>query len=565
MKPVDSTFQVRMMNRRFRKALLAGLISGAALSAACDEDPSGPSLVAPTGVQVTALSPSSVRVTFNAVSGATGYVVQRADGTSANFATVGEPAATSHDDTGLNPATAYRYRVATRIGGETSTFSAEANVTTPGPGSVTIDTDITVNRTLYADTVYTLKGFIHVANGATLTIQPGTRIIGDFSTLGSSLFILRGSRIRAMGTSEKPIVFTSSRAAGQRQPGDWGGLILVGNARINRAGNINIEGTNTGASNPAVNYGGGTDDTDSSGELHYVRVEFAGFGPAPNQELNSFTFAAVGSGTQLDHLQSMAGLDDAFEFFGGRADAKYLVSYESGDDHFDMSEGYSGRLQYLIAYQSKVLVPRNGAGNVSGDPQGIENDGCDGPGCTDGQLSQPYTMPLVANFTLVGTGPGPVDATSGGYGMVLRRGTGGFYVNGLVTNWPKAAISIRDQASTGARIANGDFVLRSVLSSDNATLFQSGQITIDATANALETASTSAAQLFSAFSADPSSETQLDWMPAANSAARTGGLTAFTGALATRGGTVVTGTAFRGAVDPAGAKWWQGWTIYADN
>ena len=87
-----------------------------------------------------------------------------------------------------------------------------------------------------ADTVYTLKGFIHVTNGATLTIQPGTKIQGDFNTLGSSLFIMRGAKINAVGTADLPIVFTSSRAAGQRQPGDWGGLILVGNAPSNRSG-----------------------------------------------------------------------------------------------------------------------------------------------------------------------------------------------------------------------------------------------------------------------------------------------------------------------------------------
>jgi len=552
------------MMSRSRAMLWAGLAAAAVAAAACEDDPSGPVLVAPAGLQVTPISPSALRISFTAVSGATGYVIERATGT-ATFSIVAEPAGTSYDDTGLTPSTAYRYRVATKIGSQTSAFSTEATANTPAPGSIVIDTDITTSRTLRADTVYTLRGFIHVANNSTLTIEPGTRIVGDFNTLGSSLFIMRGSKIMAMGTAEKPIVFTSSRPEGQRQPGDWGGLILIGNARINRTGTVNLEGTNTGANNPAINYGGGVDDADNSGELHYVRVEFAGYGPAPNQELNSFTFAAVGSGTQMDHLQSMSGLDDSFEWFGGRADAKYLVSYESGDDHFDMSEGFSGRLQYLIAYQSKVLVPRTGAGNVSNDPQGIENDGCDGASCSNGQDSQPLTIPLVANFTLVGTGPGPVDATQGGYGMVLRRGTGGYYINGLVTRWPKAAISIRDQASTGARISNGDFILRNVLSSDNATLFQAGQITVDATANALESATTSANALFTAFSADPSNATQLDWMPAAASAARTGGMAALTGAIATKAGTFLAGTAFRGAVDPAGARWWQGWTIYADN
>src|SRR5690606_34666668 len=105
----------------------------------------------------------------------------------------------------------------------------------PGPGvepppaageKVAVITDnITADRTFYADTTYVLSGFIKVANGATLTIQPGTRIVGDYEIPGSSLFILRGSRIIAEGTPDRPIVFTSARPEGERRPGDWGGLI----------------------------------------------------------------------------------------------------------------------------------------------------------------------------------------------------------------------------------------------------------------------------------------------------------------------------------------------------
>src|SRR5687767_364746 len=95
------------------------------------------------------------------------------------------------------------------------------------PGDATINADITASRTLYADTTYTLSGFIKVANGATLTIQAGTKIIGDFDVPGSSLFVLRGAKINAVGTAENPIVFTSERSTG-REAGDWGGLIIVG-------------------------------------------------------------------------------------------------------------------------------------------------------------------------------------------------------------------------------------------------------------------------------------------------------------------------------------------------
>jgi hypothetical protein len=109
-----------------------------------------------------------------------------------------------------------------------------------------------------------------------------------------------------------------------------------------------VEGTGTdgtavvGGKNYEVLYSGGTTATDNSGTLQYVRVEFAGFAPSLNNELNSFTFAAVGSGTRASFLQSMAGLDDSYEFFGGGFDLDHLVAYETGDDMFDMSEGLSG-------------------------------------------------------------------------------------------------------------------------------------------------------------------------------------------------------------------------------
>ncbi|HYJ80160.1 MAG TPA: hypothetical protein VEW03_11185, partial [Longimicrobiaceae bacterium] len=365
--------------------------------------------------------------------------------------------------------------------------------------------------------------------------------------------------------AEKPIVFTSNRASGC-EPGDWGGLVIVGNGIINRADPVLLEGTNTGGTNVAVNYSGGTNNQDDSGELRYVRVEFAGFGPAPNQELNSFTFAAVGSGTRLSYLQSLAGLDDSFEWFGGAVDGRYLVSYESGDDHFDASEGYVGRNQFLIGFQSTIIPPRSGSGNTSTDPQGIENDGCAGTNCLNGATSQPFTVPVFANFTLVGLANTGVSApAAGGRGVVLRRGTGGFYVNGLVSRWPAAAIAIRDQA-TADRIAAGDLAVRNVLVAESGAMFETGAgtFTVDSVANAIQTATTGTAAQFTIFAATPTTA-GLDWTPAAASAARTGGMATFSGTLATRAGSFVTGTAFRGAADPNGPKWWQGWTLYARN
>ncbi|HUF11913.1 MAG TPA: fibronectin type III domain-containing protein [Longimicrobiales bacterium] len=560
------------MLSRWKKLLPSIILAGAAMVGACDDDgdPTGAdTLTAPGNVQATAASNTSATVQFGAVSGADGYVIERAPGTAGEFALLTEVTATTHTDSGLEPGAVYRYRVAATRGTETSAFSAVAVVELPDLPTADIVGDITANRTLRADTVYTLGGFVHVTNGATLTIEPGTLIRG---IPASALFIMRGAKIEAVGTAAAPIVMTSSRAVGQRQPGDWGGLVIVGNGIINRGPSVQLEGTGTvggtvPGTNYAIDYGSGTNNADDSGHLEYVRIEFAGFGPVQDAELNSLTLAAVGSGTTIRYVQALGGLDDHFELFGGAVDMQYLVSYESGDDHFDMSEGYVGRIQYAIAFQSVVLTPRPGAGNVSNDPQGIENDGCAGANCFNGQNSVPLNIPLVANFTLIGTGPGVVPA-GGGRGMMLRRGTGGYYVNGVIARWPAYAITLRD-AATNQRITDGDLLLRNLLAAGNGATFEpddpassTRHYSVDAGANAIETNSSAPASLFTSLTA---SLEGLDWTPPAGSPAASGGLTSFTGAIATRAGTFVTPTSYRGAADPAGARWWASWTNYARN
>lgn len=579
---------------RFSSRVLAGALAMASLSlAACsgDDGPTEPVVNPPLGLQVTALGATSVRLSFNANAGDNSYIVERASGAAGGFSqagTVPAPAAggpVTWDDTGLAAQTSYRYRVKAVRGSSQSTYTAEQLVSTLAFGAFSRDvtTDITTNTTWYADTTYILKGFIHVANGATLTIQPGTTIKGDVNTLGASLFVLRGAKLNAVGTADAPIIFTSSQPAGQRKPGDWGGVILVGNATINRTGvDIELEGTNTVAgtapgTNYRVTYHGGTTDTDNSGELRYVRVEYAGFAPSLNNELNSFTFAAVGSGTKLSHLQVLAGLDDSFEWFGGTVDATNLVSYESGDDHFDMSEGFRGRLQHLIALQTTRLTPRTGAGSASSDPQGIENDGCEGAGCQNGRNSTPLTTPVVANFTLVGTNDVATSGTSGGVGMMIRRGSGGWYLNGILARWPRAAVSLRD-AETYARAGSvatpdlntADLAMRNLLVLESAVVFQTGgsatQNALDLVSNAITQDAATSTAVFTAFPAAITAQTTasaFDWTPAAGSPAAMGGLGALSGKLATAAGTAVAGTAYRGAAAPGGAKWWQGWTAYS--
>jgi hypothetical protein len=584
-----------MMALELRKLAAAALLLAAPLLGACSDadNGDGPVTPAPTAL-VVAPGATSATLTFTGSTGAT-YVVERADGGAAfaQVATVPAPAsgvAVTYVDQGLDPQTQYRYRVSAVVGGVRSAFTSEVSTTTLalGAAAAEITQDITADRTLYADTTYTLNGFIHVTNGAKLTIQPGTTIKGKYETLGSSLFIMRGAQILAEGTEARPIVFTSSRAAGERQAGDWGGLVIIGNSSVNRSGDPEIEGTGTvggtdSGTNYRVSFGNAAtpNDADNSGILKYVRVEFAGYAPSLNNELNSFTFASVGSGTKLSYLQAMGGLDDSFEWFGGTVDADHLVSYEAGDDHFDMSTGYRGRAQYLIAYQSGVPIGiRANAGAFSGDPQGIENDGCDGAGCDLAFNSTPLTIPLVANFTLVGTGNTASSGGNGGVGVFLRRGTGGYYVNGLLARWPRAAFSVRD-ADTYARAGNAaspdlattDLAIRNVTFVETPTVFQAAsgtnvQNVFDQSDNALVANAGPAAAAFTALPAtvdDATTAAAFDWTPPAGSAGAAGGLETFTGKLAAKAGTAFPGTSYIGAAAPGGPKWWQNWTVYLRN
>jgi hypothetical protein len=277
---------------------------------------------------------------------------------------------------------------------------------------------------------------------------------------------------------------------------------------------------------------------------------------------------AVGSGTRTEHVQAMAGLDDSFEFFGGAADARYLVSYEAGDDHFDWSEGFSGRLQYLIAFQTGFLEPRNGAGTTSTDPRGFEGDGCENnkPGCT--YANAPYSMPVFANFTLIGPGTGGYGSITDGNGMVVRRGSGGSFINGVIARWPGNAISVRD-AESGALMTLDSLMVRNVTFADNGGTFDNGNggftLNLDVPANNITASASGAAALFTSLT--PSS---LDFTPSATASIRTAGTTTLPAKILARGGNffggALAGTAYQGAADPnAATKWWAGWTKYAKN
>jgi hypothetical protein len=552
--------------RTFRAAAMAALVAvGLAACGDDDGDDGNGLLPAPTGLTAVATSETSVDVSWTAVNGATSYQLERADASApGTFTQVGGAiAAATYTDDGVSPATAYSYRVAAVNSEGTGTFSNTVSVTTAGLKIATLSGNITVDRTLYADTLYTLSGYVKVGNGRTLTIQPGTTIVGDAAVPGSSLWILRGSKIDAQGTADAPIVFTSSHAAGERHPGDWGGIIMIGNGIINRSGTVLTEGPQ-GITEP---YSGGTDNTDNSGILRYVRIEFAGYDVSngAGQELNSLSLYAIGSGTTLEFVQSLAGLDDSFEWWGGAVDGRNLVSYESGDDHFDWTEGYRGRNQFLIAFQSVRLDPAPGTGTQSTDPEGFEADGCNGTGCDLGFSSQPFSRPVFANFTIIGPGTATPITGSGDVGAVLRRGTGGYLTNGIIARWQRQGISVRDP-ETATMIANDSLNVVNLLLAENTANYDPigtnvGQETVFAADNHVQAAGTAAA-LFTSLTAPG-----LDWTPAGGSAAATGaGVVVIPGDYTANffAGTL-TNTTYFGAADPAGAKWWEGWTSYATN
>ena len=432
----------------------------------------------------------------------------------------------------------------------------------PGqPGTAQLSGDITRSRTLYPETTYVLHGPVRVRNGATLSIEAGTTILGDTAVIGSSLLIDRGAKILAQGTLEHPIVFTSQRPAGRRRPGDWGGLSIVGNARIHQqVDHIQTEGPPGGT----VDYAGGTNDDDDSGVLRYVRIEFAGQRIEGSLKMNSLSLYAVGRKTTLEYVETLAGLDDAFKYFGGTVDGRFLVAYEPQDDAFDVSQGWRGRDQYVVAVLSTVLDGYDGQG--TDDRSFLESDGCEAgvTGCPASFDAAPYSMPFFANFVAIGPWSWDV-ARYGGNGIVIRRGSGATLVNGVVARWPKSALTVRD-AFTETMRQRDSLTISNLFFTQNGSNFDPagsfyGQRDKFA-GSSIEESSFDAASLFVRY--EPSTGS-FEWEPAAGSPIATGGLSPFSGRIAARAGSFALPSSFRGAAGIGGVQWWRGWTSYARN
>ena len=300
--------------------------------------------------------------------------------------------------------------------GNTVTIT-QVNVTDNGEGTGTI--------TWTNDKVWVLDGFVFVNEGQTLTIEAGTIVKGKSGQgeQASALVVAQGGKLIAVGTVQEPIIFTSEADAIVKTPdgstclntslgasvrGLWGGVIVLGKARLNAATlSRHIEGIPLEETRAKY---GGNEDTDDSGALKYISIRHGGTDIGAGNEINGLTMGGIGSGTTIDHIEVFANKDDGFEWFGGTVNTKYLVSAFNGDDAMDYDEGWRGLNQYWFVYQE-------GAGDRGG-----EHDG----GPKDCITCEPFSQPVIYNASYRGRGLGAVRGL-----LTFRDNAAGEYHNSV--------------------------------------------------------------------------------------------------------------------------------------
>ena len=423
-------------------------------------------------------------------------------------------------------------------------------------GITCVDANITEATTWSCDQVYVLRTAVYV-QGATLTVEPGTFVIGasgdqvvsDDPT--SALIVETSAMIEAIGRAEQPIFFTSVAAADGDDatapaPGDWGGMVLLGLAPINVDGGTNsVEGL---AANAGTNYGG-SDAAHDCGVLRYTRVMWVGFEFSTDNELNGITVAGCGSATEMDFVQVHGGEDDGIEFFGGEVNARYIVVSQVNDDSFDTDEGFAGSVQFGIAQQGV------GVGNRTVE---ADNNG-------DAEDATPRSTPTFLNMTFVG------QDSEDQQGLRLRAGTAGAVANSYVTGFGEedcirvdGSVSI-GQANGGTLDVHNNVIRgcreRSIEGSDQTSHFRftadDGDADSAFTGDWADDNFDATAELLMA----PQNETEPNFAPmAANSP--------LNGAAAATVPEGFVNAGFAGAVEPpstAGAcwSWYEGWTSFA--
>ena len=224
--------------------------------------------------------------------------------------------------------------------------------------------NLTTDLILDASVAHNLTGALLVKDGATLTIEAGTRI--NALAGGTDVYILveKGGKIIADGTEAKPILFTSN--ASIPKAGDWGGIIINGIAPLSRQAS-----SNSNAATEVKNsiFFGGDDVNDNSGILNYVKLEYTGARIDDEAEHNGLTLNGVGAGTTISNIAILNGDDDAIEFFGGSVNTSNILVVNAKDDMFDFTQGYTGTCTNLYGIREANYTA------VTSDPRGIEADG----------------------------------------------------------------------------------------------------------------------------------------------------------------------------------------------
>ena len=417
---------------------------------------------------------------------------------------------------------------------------------------------ISQNLTLKAAYTYKLRGLVYVTNGAILTIEPGTKIVGELNRQGG-LVITRSSKIIADGTPDKPIVFTSEAANPQR--GDWSGVILLGNAPTNASFNgVQGIGEIEGGVNNSDGLGlYGTPITqnqnpaDNSGILRYVRIEYAGYAFLPDKEINGLTFGGVGSGTIIDYVQVSYANDDSFEWFGGTVNCKHLISFRTLDDDFDTDNGFSGTVQFGICLRDSAVADISKSEAFESD-----ND-------ANGSQLTPQTKAVFSNMTVIGPKENLSNTGSNLFlaGAQIRRNSSESIFNSIIMGWPTGLLI---DASKGFPTDNnipGTLFVQNTIISGCATSLKYAPSTatptgfdafnwFNMTANGNTIFNTNNEVKLTS----PFNYSNPDFTPAAGSPALTGASFSHQALLNN-----FTSVAYRGAVG-AGDTWWRGWTKF---
>ncbi len=335
---------------------------------------------------------------------------------------------------------------------------------------------ILTTQTLDATKPYLLKGQVFIPTGVTLTVPAGTIIKGDKATK-ATLVVQPGGKLVAIGEAAKPIVFTSAQAVGERDRGDWGGIVMLGNAFVNQTALPKIEGIQ-----PDQSFGNITSPTtnanENSGSLKFVRIEYAGIELTPNNETNSLTMGGIGSGTTVENVQVSFGGDDGFEWFGGTVNGKYLVSHSTWDDDFDTDFGWSGNVQFGLVVRNPFFADQSGSNAFESDNQGNGNaiaglcDATTTVGCTRGVFS---------NITVLGPREIQSRSISGNYQNAahIRRRSAISIFNSFFAGF-RVGIRIDDQGTLDNLLSGAGKHTNNVLSVPGSTLIGTATTASDA-------------------------------------------------------------------------------------